>query len=224
MGAVCIGSVQTFVARNARPGEHDITKENSPSMKIFISYRRADSTYLIGRIRDRLIIAFGPQTVFRDLDDIPAGADFIDCSLFSSYIPMWPNGDHVVISCVPNGTVKIDRVENIDLPSNLEAGYQYASGFNVQVFQDGAPLSVMPENGSIQAGRRPPPTSTAPMYWWCRNKNARIRRQNPWISTHRRQRIIPNQCYCKGYSRMGVQQCYRSDHDGAKRSWADLPD
>lgn len=155
-------------------------------MKIFISYRRADSTYLIGRIRDRLIAAFGPQTVFRDLDDIPAGADFIDCSLFSSYIPVWPNGDRVVISCVPNGTVKIDRVENIDLPSNLEARYQYASGFNVQVFQDGARLSVMPENGAIQAGRRPPPTSPAPMCWWCRNKNARIRRQNPWISTHRR--------------------------------------
>jgi formylglycine-generating enzyme required for sulfatase activity len=45
-------------------------------MKIFISYRRADSTYLVGRIRDRLIDAFGDQTVFRDLDDIPAGVDF----------------------------------------------------------------------------------------------------------------------------------------------------
>jgi hypothetical protein len=45
-------------------------------MKIFISYRRADSTYLIGRVRDRLITAFGDETVFRDIDDIPAGADF----------------------------------------------------------------------------------------------------------------------------------------------------
>jgi formylglycine-generating enzyme required for sulfatase activity len=45
-------------------------------MKIFISYRRADSTYLIGRIRDRLMAAFGDQSVFRDLDDIPAGVDF----------------------------------------------------------------------------------------------------------------------------------------------------
>src|SRR5512147_1736144 len=44
--------------------------------KIFISYRRADSTYLIGRIRDRLMNAFGEQSVFRDLDDIPAGVDF----------------------------------------------------------------------------------------------------------------------------------------------------
>lgn len=45
-------------------------------MKIFISYRRADSTYLVGRIKDRLLAAFGPQSVFRDLDDIPAGVDF----------------------------------------------------------------------------------------------------------------------------------------------------
>ena len=45
-------------------------------MRIFISYRRADSTYLIGRIKDRLTTVFGEQSVFRDLDDIPAGVDF----------------------------------------------------------------------------------------------------------------------------------------------------
>ena len=45
-------------------------------MKIFISYRRADSTYLVGRLKDRLLSAFGDQSVFRDLDDIPAGVDF----------------------------------------------------------------------------------------------------------------------------------------------------
>lgn len=45
-------------------------------MRIFISYRRADSTYLIGRIKDRLEAAFGTNSVFRDLDDIPAGVDF----------------------------------------------------------------------------------------------------------------------------------------------------
>jgi formylglycine-generating enzyme required for sulfatase activity len=45
-------------------------------MKIFISYRRAESTYLIGRIKDRLLAAFGAGSVFRDLDDIPSGVDF----------------------------------------------------------------------------------------------------------------------------------------------------
>jgi formylglycine-generating enzyme required for sulfatase activity len=47
-------------------------------MKIFISYRRADSTYLIGRIKDRLVSVFGEESTFRDLDDIPAGVDFRD--------------------------------------------------------------------------------------------------------------------------------------------------
>src|SRR5512139_3091231 len=45
-------------------------------MKIFISYRRKDSGREIGRIRDRLQAEFGAQSVFRDLVDIPAGADF----------------------------------------------------------------------------------------------------------------------------------------------------
>ncbi len=45
-------------------------------MKIFISYRRQDSTVITGRIYDRLVAAFGDRTVFRDIDDIPAGKDF----------------------------------------------------------------------------------------------------------------------------------------------------
>jgi len=45
-------------------------------MKIFISYRRADTTFVVGRIKDRLTAAFGDQSVFRDLDDIPSGVDF----------------------------------------------------------------------------------------------------------------------------------------------------
>ena len=45
-------------------------------MKIFISYRRADSGREVGRIRDRLMAAFGEDSTFRDLVDIPAGKDF----------------------------------------------------------------------------------------------------------------------------------------------------
>lgn len=45
-------------------------------MKIFISYRRADSKYVVDRIRDRLITAFGNQSVFRDVESIPLGTDF----------------------------------------------------------------------------------------------------------------------------------------------------
>jgi WD40 repeat protein len=44
--------------------------------KITISYRRADSEAMTGRICDRLIGHYGKDAIFRDIDDIPAGIDF----------------------------------------------------------------------------------------------------------------------------------------------------
>ena len=44
--------------------------------RIFISYRRSDSITISGRIYDRLAAAFGDRSVFKDVDDIPLGADF----------------------------------------------------------------------------------------------------------------------------------------------------
>ena len=45
--------------------------------KIFINYRRANSIGTAGRLRDRLARSFGQQNLFMDVDDIPAGVDFI---------------------------------------------------------------------------------------------------------------------------------------------------
>ena len=45
-------------------------------MKIFISYRRADSKYVVDRIRDRLIEAYDEDAIFRDLESIPLGKNF----------------------------------------------------------------------------------------------------------------------------------------------------
>ncbi len=45
-------------------------------MKIFISYRRADSKYVVDRIRDRLIVAYGEESIFRDIESIPLGKNF----------------------------------------------------------------------------------------------------------------------------------------------------
>jgi hypothetical protein len=44
--------------------------------KIAISYRRADSSAVTGRIFDRLAGHFGKDAVFMDIDHIPFGADF----------------------------------------------------------------------------------------------------------------------------------------------------
>jgi len=45
--------------------------------RIFISYRRADSEGYAGRIYDRLAPHFGDDAIFMDVDDIPAGVDFV---------------------------------------------------------------------------------------------------------------------------------------------------
>jgi hypothetical protein len=46
--------------------------------KILISYRRADSDAITGRIRDRLIAYYGQESIFRDVDSIPLGVDIRD--------------------------------------------------------------------------------------------------------------------------------------------------
>ena len=45
-------------------------------MRIFISYRRGASSDIVGRIDDHLRKHFGPDSVFRDVDNIPIGVDF----------------------------------------------------------------------------------------------------------------------------------------------------
>jgi hypothetical protein len=44
--------------------------------RIFVSYRRADSIAITGRIYDYLVLVFGEDSIFKDVDDIPLGADF----------------------------------------------------------------------------------------------------------------------------------------------------
>jgi len=46
--------------------------------KIFITYRREDSSGYVGRLHERLSAAFGAKSVFMDLEDIKPGADFAD--------------------------------------------------------------------------------------------------------------------------------------------------
>jgi len=45
--------------------------------RIFISYRRDDAAGFAGRLADALEARFGKGSVFRDVDDIPPGKDFV---------------------------------------------------------------------------------------------------------------------------------------------------
>jgi hypothetical protein len=72
--------------------------------KIFLSYRRADSDVISGRIRDRLANAYGEKSVFMDIDNIPFGVDFrthVKESLL--------HGDLLIAVIGPNWLGKDDR-------------------------------------------------------------------------------------------------------------------
>jgi len=44
--------------------------------RLFLSYRRADSRAIAGRIYDRLVHEYGKDNIFMDVDTIPPGVDF----------------------------------------------------------------------------------------------------------------------------------------------------
>ena len=46
--------------------------------RIFISYRRDDTAYAAGWLFDRLVDEFGPEQVFKDVDSIALGDDYVD--------------------------------------------------------------------------------------------------------------------------------------------------
>lgn len=53
------------------------TQRRRKALRIFISYRRADSQGSAGRLYDRLARTFGKGLVFRDVEEIEYGEDFI---------------------------------------------------------------------------------------------------------------------------------------------------
>ncbi|HNE06206.1 MAG TPA: toll/interleukin-1 receptor domain-containing protein, partial [Anaerolineales bacterium] len=57
-------------------GEHQHLKSERSVNRIFLSYRRADSADVVGRIYDRLIQVYKKEFVFKDVDSIPLGLDF----------------------------------------------------------------------------------------------------------------------------------------------------
>jgi hypothetical protein len=69
-----------------------------PSRKILISYRRADSAGVAGRLFDRLRDRFGQDSVYMDIDSIPIGTNFQkhieqamqECAVFVAIVgPRW---------------------------------------------------------------------------------------------------------------------------------------
>ena len=56
----------------------ELTGVGKETWELFIAYRRSDAPGHAGRVGERLINYFGPGQVFKDVDSLPLGVDFID--------------------------------------------------------------------------------------------------------------------------------------------------
>lgn len=63
---------------NAGDTVTEVTGVGTPTWELFIAYRRADAPGHAGRIGERLIRYFGPGQVFKDVESLSPGQDFVD--------------------------------------------------------------------------------------------------------------------------------------------------
>jgi hypothetical protein len=97
-------------------------------MLVFLSYRRADSDDIVGRIYDRLVKRFGKAAVFKDVDSIPLSADFrmvIDNSLSSCQVFLAVIGQDWLTLTEDNGGRRLDNPRDyvrLEIEMALERG------------------------------------------------------------------------------------------------------
>jgi len=71
-----VSDVGKTLAESEAPTPFPFESKEMPEFGVFISYRRDDSRWAAGRIKDEVTRALGERSVFRDLDSIRAGRDF----------------------------------------------------------------------------------------------------------------------------------------------------
>jgi glycerophosphoryl diester phosphodiesterase len=121
--------------------------------RIFISYRRQDSAYPAGWLYDRLVERFGPDQIFKDIDSIELGDDFVDT------ITSAVGSCDVVLALIGKkwATIKSGRERRLDDPNDfvrleIEAALQ-RNVLLIPILVDGA---LMPRADDL-------PPSVAPM-------------------------------------------------------------
>lgn len=109
---------------------------------IFISYRREDSIATTGRLRDKLVQVFGRNRVFVDVDDIPAGGNFVkilegqvkSCRVLLAMIgPGWLNSKDA------KGRRRLDKPEDF-VALELQAALNTRDITVIPVLIDGAKM------------------------------------------------------------------------------------
>ncbi len=129
----------------------DSTSEASG--RIFISYRRQDSAYPAGWLYDRLVERFGAEQIFKDVDSIELGDDFVDT------ITNAVGSCDVVLALIGKkwATIKSGRDRRLDDPNDfvrleIEAALE-RDVLLIPILVDGA---LMPRAGDL-------PDSIAPL-------------------------------------------------------------
>jgi hypothetical protein len=95
-----------------------MTPRRAKDGRIFISYRRSDVRGVAGRIDDGLSAYFGAHRVFRDIDDIDTGADFLD-----TINAGLASADAAIVVIGPGwlGAVGADGQRRLDRPDDVVA-------------------------------------------------------------------------------------------------------
>jgi hypothetical protein len=131
--------------RNAKAGSME--NLTTPTGRIFISYRREDSAYPAGWLFDRLVERFGTDSVFKDVDSIRPGDNFVSkitaavgsCSTLLAVI-----GDNWLTVADKDGQRRLDNPGDF---VRLEIGAALARSILViPVLVNGAP---MPRPGQL---------------------------------------------------------------------------
>lgn len=97
-------------------------------MIVFISYRRADSDDIVGRIYDRLADGFGREAIFKDVDAIPLGTDFrqvIDTAVGNCQVLLAVIGRDWLTVTESDGSRRLDSPRDyvrLEIESALERG------------------------------------------------------------------------------------------------------
>ena len=96
--------------------------------RIFISYRRVDAPGVAGRLSDTLSDYFGPERVFRDIENIEGGADFgqvIEGNLSSADAMIVLIGPEWLEATDESGNRRLDRIDDwvaAEVGAALESG------------------------------------------------------------------------------------------------------
>ncbi len=135
--------------------------------RIFISYRRSDSAAASGRIYDRLCVAFGEKSIFKDVDVIPLGANYpalLNEAVERCDVLLAVIGSHWLGAVENNGQRRLDNPADF-VRIEIEAGLKRDSVLVIPLLVDDGAMPALTDL----------PESLQPIYY----RNAATVRNDP---------------------------------------------